>query len=234
MGRWSAQELLLVYSGQGRNPTIQQTSILSPPFHSVSTPEPCPNPTHVPRGQEEAAGSHCNAASGEGRGGRRERREGQRQMGPHVKGAGAGSYYLLGSRCPLASPGSAGSSAREHKGEVLEQAWGRGGRHTRTRRYTGVHRDETHRPYPPKRTEQLPTCGSSLKPHPSPRPYAVPRTPTISGLETLVSSLSTLSSSESEASPQRLSGPPWFTGDSWFCQNRLVSGQRRTPAWAGA
>lgn len=149
MGRWSAQELLLLYSGQGRNPTIQQTSILSPPFHSVSTPEPCPNPTHVPRGQEEAAGSHCNAASGEGRGGRKERREGQRQMGPHVKGAGAGSYYLLGSRCPLASPGSAGSSAREHKGEVLEQAWGRGGQ-------THPH-PEVHRCSQGRNTQTIPT-----------------------------------------------------------------------------
>lgn len=62
------------------------------------------------RGRGVAASAHQGWGEGWVQGG------GQRQVSPHVKGAGAGSYYLLGSRCPLASPGSAGSSATEHRG----------------------------------------------------------------------------------------------------------------------
>lgn len=59
--------------------------------------------------EEERQGVAAAGQSGKKGGGGK----GQRQVGPHVKGAGAGSYYLLGSRCPQASPGSAGSSATE-------------------------------------------------------------------------------------------------------------------------
>lgn len=62
--------------------------------------------------EEEEVGSRSSGTRWEGR---RRKGGGQRQVGPHVKGAGAGSYYLLGSRCPQASPGSAGSSATEQR-----------------------------------------------------------------------------------------------------------------------
>lgn len=69
--------------------------------------------------------------------------EGQRQVSPHVKGAGAGSYYLLDSRCPLASPGWAGSSATQHRETVLELAW----EWEQTQGFTGIkHTDHTHLP----------------------------------------------------------------------------------------
>lgn len=112
-GARATLQAVLVFS-ERHEPTQLPLPSLSTPVIPSSAPTP---PPAQPQGswvvgseeQEEAARV---AAQGEGRG-----EEGQRQVGPHVKGAGAGSYYLLGSRCPPASPGSAGSSATENRGQ---------------------------------------------------------------------------------------------------------------------
>lgn len=152
-GRRVPQDMLLVYLLEGRNPTIWQTPI-TPRFPSLcphtshsglQSPVPAPS-SEVPRagGNGRESLHHCvretEREGGLGGGG-------QRQVSPHVKGAGAGSYYLLGSRCPLASPGSAGSSATEHRGQCQSRP-GSERADTHAQRDTGVHRDRATRTAP--------------------------------------------------------------------------------------
>ena len=135
------------------DPNSPPSSLLCPHIRHPGLQSPVPTLGHeVPMGQGEAAGSCCNAASGGRNGGGKERREGegQRQVGPHVKGAGAGSYYLLGSRCPLASPGSAGSSATEHRGAVLAQTHLRPKVRRRSRGHSTRTTPPTHTPAHPR------------------------------------------------------------------------------------
>lgn len=128
--RRAPQDVLVIYSlterterhhlaDSGHRPL---TSLSPPTCHPEAKPLSQPQPPKVHSGWGAGGGRResLHGCIGEREGGKR--RRGQRQVGPHVKGAGAGSYYLLGSRCPQASPGSAGSSATEHRGTVLEQA----------------------------------------------------------------------------------------------------------------
>lgn len=130
------------------------------------------------KGRAETSGPSGEAGGGRGEDGP-ERREGQRQVGPHVKGAGAGSYYLLGSRCPPVSPGSAGSSVTEHRRAALEQAR----RHPEVRRcsrdtaHCSLHGRRHPRPQHPRGTN----VRVSTKAPPPPLPSAVPTTLLISG-----------------------------------------------------
>lgn len=119
------RDMALVYSERQKPHRLEDPnrppSLISP-HQSPRAPKLCPQPSAMrsPEGQEEEAGSRCiTLLHREKEGGVRRGGEGQRQVGPHVKGAGAGSYYLLGSRCPQASPGLAGSSATEHRGTEL-------------------------------------------------------------------------------------------------------------------
>lgn len=143
---------LFTYWKEGTPPSGRPQSLLAS-LHSVPTPVTQGSkalsqlPAVRSLGQEAMAGSRCITASGRRRGKEGWVGGGQRQVSPHVKGAGAGSYYLLGSRCPLASPGSAGSSATEHRGQCQSRP-GSERADTHAQRDTGVHRDRATRTAP--------------------------------------------------------------------------------------